>query len=135
MVVERAIRMAVAGCTECHTWLCKRPLVGRLGGGNRGLCGQSSNTIRSSTFQKMANGIYNSRDQVSASLRGGWCYEKGKYMLTTASAGGVTTSITLGSGSPHSTAVLAAYFASVSLSPGDCYLLYGNVGAGKSLFR
>ena len=32
---------------------------------------------------------------------------------------------------PHATAVLAAYFAS-NVTPGDCYLLLGPVGAGKS---
>jgi len=32
---------------------------------------------------------------------------------------------------PHATAVLAAYFAS-NATPGDCYLLLGPVGAGKS---
>ena len=32
------------------------------------------------------------------------------------------------------TQLLAAYFAR-RLMPGDCYLLYGDVGAGKSYFR
>lgn len=34
----------------------------------------------------------------------------------------------------NSTAVLAHYFATV-LQPGDCYLLHGEVGSGKSFFR
>jgi tRNA threonylcarbamoyladenosine biosynthesis protein TsaE len=44
-------------------------------------------------------------------------------------------SVCIVSPSRHSTAVLAAYFASASgLAPGDCYLLFGSVGAGKSHF-
>lgn len=39
------------------------------------------------------------------------------------------------SSSKHATDVLAAYFASsTGLAPGDCYLLFGPVGAGKSHF-
>jgi len=120
--------MAFGSCTEYSTWLCKMPLVGRLGGGNVGLYGQMSNVIRLRSFQRMVT-IHN-RLQGS-----GWCHRRESLLLTSASVGGVTSSITLRSESPHSTEVLAAYFASVSLSPGDCYLLYGNVGAGKSLFR
>lgn len=37
--------------------------------------------------------------------------------------------------SSHSTAVLAAYFSQHAHSAGDCFLLFGNVGAGKSHFR
>ena len=37
--------------------------------------------------------------------------------------------------SSHSTAVVAAYFAQHAHSAGDCFLLFGNVGAGKSHFR
>lgn len=37
--------------------------------------------------------------------------------------------------SSHSTAVLAAYFAQHAQSAGDSFLLFGNVGAGKSHFR
>ena len=40
----------------------------------------------------------------------------------------------LESTSPHATAVLAAYFAQEA-HRGDCYLLYGDVGSGKSFFR
>ena len=129
MVIEKAFRMAIGSCTEYSTWLCKMPLVGRLGGRNGGLYSQVSNAIRPRSFQRMFN-IYN-RHQ-----RSGWCHShRRESLLTSASVGGVTSSVTLRSESPHSTEVLAAYFASVSLSPGDCYLLYGNVGAGKSLFR
>lgn len=123
--------MAFGSCTtEYSTWLCKMPLVGRLGGGNGGLHGQTSHAIRLRSFHRMVT-IYN-RHQ-----RSGWyhSHRRESLLTTSASIGGVTSSITLRSESPHSTEVLAAYFASVSLSPGDCYLLYGNVGAGKSLFR
>lgn len=34
----------------------------------------------------------------------------------------------------HSTAILAAYFAQCNRAAGDCFFLYGNVGAGKSHF-
>ena len=46
-----------------------------------------------------------------------------------------TKTLRVVSNTTHSTAVLAAYFASSSgLDAGDCYLLFGPVGAGKSHF-
>lgn len=44
------------------------------------------------------------------------------------------TKLRLVATSPLATQVVAHYFAA-SLLPGDCYLLYGDVGAGKSYFR
>ena len=44
-------------------------------------------------------------------------------------------SIDIVAGSSHSTSIIAAYFAQHARSAGDCFLLFGNVGAGKSHFR
>jgi tRNA threonylcarbamoyl adenosine modification protein YjeE len=43
-------------------------------------------------------------------------------------------SIKFVSTSCHSTAIVAAYLVHQGLQAGDCFLLYGNVGAGKSFF-
>ena len=43
-------------------------------------------------------------------------------------------SIKFVSTSCHSTAIVAAYLVHQGLEAGDCFLLYGNVGAGKSFF-
>ena len=43
-------------------------------------------------------------------------------------------SIRFVSTSCHSTAIIAAYLVHQGLEAGDCFLLYGNVGAGKSFF-
>jgi hypothetical protein len=46
----------------------------------------------------------------------------------------VTSSMSLISASPEATDLVAHYFAA-ALTTGDCYLLYGDIGAGKSTFR